>query len=109
MIKTLYIKIIEGKEIKVKNFSQLADPYCQMQMVGDRSFLETKVIKGTLSPFWNENFSFLITNYENDFFKLILKDNNNDIGSIELKINQFEIGKVYKKWLVVEKKELKPD
>lgn len=49
-MKTLYIKIIEGKEIKVKNFSRLADPYCQTQMVGDRSFLETKILKGTLSP-----------------------------------------------------------
>ena len=103
-MKTLYIKIIEGKEIKVKNFSQLADPYCQMQMVGDRSFLETKMIKGTLSPIWNENFNFVITNYDNDSFKLILKDNNNDIGTIELRINQFEVGKVYKKWLAVEKK-----
>ena len=103
-VKTLYIKIIEGKEIRVKNLSGLADPYCQMQMIGDRVFLNTKIIEGTLSPCWDENFSFLITNYETDSFKLILKDNNNEIGLVELKMKQFEIGKCYSKWLEVQNK-----
>jgi len=104
-VKTLYIKIFEGKEIRGKNFNGLADPYCKMQMVGDRRFAQTNIIKGTLSPFWDQNFSFLITNYETDSFRLNLRDNSkfkdDDIGSIELKINQFEIGKVYKKWLPI--------
>ena len=107
-VKSLYIKIIEAKEIKVKNFNALADPYCQMRMIGDRSFLNTETLTGTLSPVWDENFSFLITNYETDSFKLSLKDNSKfkdyEIGSIELRINQFEIGKVYIKWLSVQNK-----
>ena len=46
-----------------------------------------------MSPFLNENFSFLINNYETDTFRLNLKDNSKlkdvDSGFIELKINQF--------------------
>ena len=104
-VKSLYIKIVEGKEIRGKDFNGLADPYCQMQIIGDRRFVQTNIINGNLSPFWNENFSFLITNYETDTFRLNLKDNSKlkdvDIGFIELKINQFEIGKVYNKWLQI--------
>ena len=38
-VKSLYIKIVEGKEIREKDFNGLADPYCQMQIIGDRRFV----------------------------------------------------------------------
>ena len=91
------------------NLNGFSDPYCQMSIVGDRIFLTTSVKKETLSPYWDENFSLIITNYENDIFSLILRNKNSitsdeDIGSVNLEINKFQISKVYKKWVEVQKK-----
>lgn len=61
-----------------------------MQIIGDRTFQRTSIKYETLSPYWDESFHFIITNYENDIFSLILRDkdkiSDDDIGFIELKI-----------------------
>ena len=56
--KTLYIKVIEGKEIKTSNISGLANLYCQMSIIGDIEYSTTSIKYETLSPTWNETFSF---------------------------------------------------
>ena len=79
-----------------------------MSISGDRIFLPIIVIKETLSPYWDENFSFIIDNYEKDIFLLSLKNkikSDEEIGSINLQINNFQISKVYKKWVEIQKKE----
>jgi Ca2+-dependent lipid-binding protein len=85
-----------------------SDPYCQMQIIGDRTFSRTSIKYETLSPYWDETFHFLITNYETDIFNLDLRDkdkfSDDDIGSINLQIKQFELGKVYNKWIEVQHK-----
>ena len=105
---TFHIKVIEAKEVKSMDLNGFSDPYCQMQIIGDRTFQRTSIKYETLSPYWDESFHFIITNYENDIFSLILRDkdkiSDDDIGFIELKIDHFEIGKVYKKWLEVQHK-----
>ena len=106
--KTFNIKIIEAKEVKSMDLNGFSDPFCQMQIIGDRTFSKTSVKNKTLSPYWDESFSFIITNYDTDIFKLNLmsKDTISDtnIGSINLQINQYEVGKVYKKWVEVQHK-----
>ena len=106
--KTLNIKIIEAKDVKAMNLKGLADPYCVLSIVGDRTFLTTAIKYGTLSPLWNETFYLLIGNYETDVFKLELKDKNklidSVIGSASLELNKFEVGKIYKKWIEVKYK-----
>ena len=107
--RTLNIKILEAKEIKAMNINGFSDPFCQMYILGDRIYLNTTVKKETLSPFWDENFSFLITDYSKDIFVLSLKNSNKlksdeEIGVANLEINKFEISKVYKKWIEVQKK-----
>ena len=107
--RILNIKIIEAKEIKAMNMNGFSDPYCQMSLLGDRTFLTTSERKETLSPYWDENFSFLIGNYDKDIFVLSLRNKNmikadDDIGTVELQINKFQISKVYKKWVEISKK-----
>ena len=105
---TFHIHVYEAKDVKSMDLNGFSDPYCQMQIIGDRTFSKTSIKYETLSPFWDEEFHFLITNYETDIFKLDLRDkdkfSDDDIGSINLQINQFEIGKVYKKWIEVQYK-----
>ena len=105
----LNVKIIEAKDIKAMNINGFSDPYCQMFLFGDRTFSSTSVRKETLSPYWDEKFSFLIANYEKDIFVLSLKNKNliksdEDIGTANLQINKFQISKVYKKWIEIQKK-----
>ena len=59
-VKTLNIKVLEGKDIQTSNISALADLYCQMYIVGDIEYSKTNIKYQTLSPIWNETFSFLI-------------------------------------------------
>ena len=106
--KSFHIQVIEAKEVKSKDLNGFADPFCQMQIIGDRTFSKTSIKNQTLSPYWDETFHFIITNYETDIFKLDLMDKDkfsqNMIGSINFQINQFELGKVYKKWVEVQNK-----
>ena len=105
---TFHINVIEAKEVKSMDLNGFSDPYCQMQIIGDRTYQRTDIKYETLSPYWDQTFKFLITNYETDIFNLLLRDkdkiSDDDIGFINLQINQFEIGKVYKKWVEVQHK-----
>ena len=105
----LVVKVIEAKEIKAMNINGFSDPYCQMSILGDRTSSFTQVIRETLSPYWDKNYSFLLNNYEKDIFVLTMKNKNKvksdeEIGSINLEVKQFEISKVYKKWFEIQKK-----
>ena len=95
---TFHINVIEAKEVKSMDLNGFSDPYCQMQIIGDRTYQRTDIKYETLSPYWDQTFKFLITNYETDIFNLLLRDkdkiSDDDIGFINLQINQFEIGKV---------------
>ena len=42
--KTLNVQIIEGKEIKAMDLNGFSDPYCQMGIIGDRTFSNTSII-----------------------------------------------------------------
>ena len=107
--KILNIRIIEAKDVKAMDFNGFSDPYCILSIFGDRTFLTTNIKYETLSPYWNETFQLLITNYETDVFKLELKDKDkfkdDEIGSANLELNKFEVGKIYKKWMKLDKKE----
>ena len=85
-----------------------SDPYCKMQIIGDRTFTNSSIKYETLSPYWDEKFKFILTNYETDIFKLDLmdKDKISDdlIGSVNLQVNQYKIDKVYRKWIKVQNK-----
>ena len=104
--KTLYIKIIEAKEVKSCDLNGLSDPYCKMQIIGDRVFSKTTIKYETLSPYWDESFTFLITDYENAIFKLELMDkdkfSDDFIGITKLELKKFKIGQIYKQWLEVQ-------
>ena len=109
--KSFNIKIIEAKDLKSMDLTGFVNPFCQMQIIGDRTFSKTSIKYQTLSPYWDESFNFIITHYEMDIFKIDLMDKGKftkeNIGTINLKINQYEIGKVYKKWIEVKNKNKK--
>ena len=90
--KILNIRIIEAKDIKAMNLNGFSDPYCQILFKGDRTSITTSVKKETLSPYWDEFFSLLITNYETDILRIGLLNKNKikadeEIGYHELEIN----------------------
>ena len=103
-----HIHIIEAKDVKSMDLNGFSDPYCKMQIIGDRTFTNSSIKYETLSPYWDEKFKFILTNYETDIFKLDLmdKDKISDdlIGSVNLQVNQYKIDKVYRQWIEVQNK-----
>ena len=104
--KTLNIKVFEAKGIQTSNVSGLADLYCLLYIPGDIIYSQTKVKTATLSPSWNETFSFLIANYQTDILKFELKEKGKDknLGELNLELKNFEDDKIYRRWLKMENK-----
>ncbi|XP_028662967.1 ras GTPase-activating protein 4 [Erpetoichthys calabaricus] len=52
---TLFIRIVEGKNLPVKDISGSSDPYCIVR-IDSEAIIRTATIWKTLSPFWGEEY-----------------------------------------------------
>ncbi|XP_072569855.1 ras GTPase-activating protein 4 isoform X1 [Paramormyrops kingsleyae] len=53
---TLFIRIVEGKNLPVKDISGSSDPYCIVR-IDSEAIIRTATIWKTLSPFWGEEYN----------------------------------------------------
>lgn len=53
---TLFIRIVEGKNLPVKDITGSSDPYCVVR-IDNEAIIRTATIWKTLSPFWGEEYN----------------------------------------------------
>ncbi|XP_052447824.1 ras GTPase-activating protein 4 isoform X1 [Carassius gibelio] len=53
---TLFIRIVEGKNLPIKDISGSSDPYCIVK-IDNEAIIRTATIWKTLSPFWGEEYT----------------------------------------------------
>jgi hypothetical protein len=101
----LHVRVIEARDLPSMDPSGLADPYCRMYLNDNKKELaKTRTIKETLTPVWNESFSFKvrdtlpgttlhITLYDEDLL------DSSKISQLDFPYQQLPIGKVIDQWL----------
>uniref|UniRef100_A0A8C5WF33 RAS p21 protein activator 4 n=2 Tax=Leptobrachium leishanense TaxID=445787 RepID=A0A8C5WF33_9ANUR len=52
---SLYIRIVEGKNLPAKDITGSSDPYCIVK-INDETIIRTATVWKTLSPFWGEEY-----------------------------------------------------
>ena len=67
----LTVHIIEAQNLKPMDLSGTSDPYVELTCEGQK--IETKVVKDSLNPFWDEKFTFAISQ-GNDDLKITVWD-----------------------------------
>jgi Ca2+-dependent lipid-binding protein len=92
-----HIRIISGEDLPKTDTIGKTDPYVVLSSEAGETF-QTTVKDNTLTPRWNEEFSFNITNPQNFTIKLLLRDkdlsSDDDISSAEIQTAIFPYGKV---------------
>jgi hypothetical protein len=101
----LHIRVLEAKELPSMDPNGLADPYCRMYMNDKKKeIVKTRTIEKTLTPVWNESFTFLvrdtlpgttlhITLYDQDLLDA------SKISQLDFPYQQLPPGKVVDQWL----------
>eukprot|EP01098_Paradermamoeba_levis_P015334 TRINITY_DN7726_c0_g1_i1.p1 TRINITY_DN7726_c0_g1~~TRINITY_DN7726_c0_g1_i1.p1 ORF type:complete len:550 (+),score=128.35 TRINITY_DN7726_c0_g1_i1:78-1727(+) len=98
---SLYIKVIEAKDLAFKNPSGNSDPFVKIT-VGDEK-QKTKVIKRNLNPVWNQDFDFIIK--DPCLLRAVLSVHDRDrfgtvfMGQAELVLFHLEPYRLYEFWL----------
>lgn len=106
----LHIKVVEAKDIPKMDIIGTADPFINLSYSKAQGTYETKVIKNTYNPVWNEEFHIAILDkVEGDIhFSLIDFDSakkNDLISSRDFPVKSFKIGKVVDDWYEFHKAE----
>jgi Ca2+-dependent lipid-binding protein len=70
---TLTVRVVEARDLIAKNANGLSDPYVILQTEGQK--METQYMENTISPVWNETFTFNIRSGQ-DPLKIVLMDKN---------------------------------
>jgi hypothetical protein len=101
----LHVQIIEAVDVPAMDPDGLSDPFVRMYMNDKKKeIVKTKVIEDTLSPVWNESFSFSIRNslpgttlhislYDEDVIR------SDKISDIDFPFQQLPPGKLVDQWL----------
>jgi len=71
----LNIRFIEAKDIAKMDTFGKTDAYCQFGLNGKVNY-KTKIIKNSMTPKWNEDFTLPITNAITDSLHLVMKDHD---------------------------------
>ena len=97
----LNIRIIEAKDIAKMDTFGKTDAYCQFGL-NNKITYKTKIIDNCMTPKWNEEFSFPVSNPVSDSFHLIMKDHDiamhDLIAVLDISLSSLPIGVVVDHW-----------
>lgn len=99
----LHIRIIEATGLPKMDLFGKCDPYVVLQYNNDRVISQTKVIKKTYKPVWNEDFHFPVVSQMDDSIKFFLKDedkgkSDDPISRLIIELKTLTLNQVTDKW-----------
>ncbi|KAM5181749.1 ras GTPase-activating protein 4-like [Mantella aurantiaca] len=100
---SLFIRIVEGKNLPAKDITGSSDPYCIVK-IDDETIIRTATVWKTLSPFWGEEYKVhLPPNFHSVSFYVMDEDalsRDDVIGKVCLTRNTLaEYPKGYNRWM----------
>lgn len=99
---SLNITVVEARNIAGVDKGGTSDPYVTLKSNFNKQTFKTKAISKTLTPKWNQNFSFFTSRAEGEVIlriydkDLIFKDEL--LGEVTLRLSDFADGKEHDKW-----------
>lgn len=99
----LHVRVIEAKELPKMDTFGKCDCFAILQLNTSRNIQKTRVIPGTYTPVWNEDFHFPLEDITIDTLTVFLKDDDkgssdDPISLIKIPVSQFPAGDVVDKW-----------
>lgn len=86
----LSVHVIEARNLQAMDLNGLSDPYVRLQL--GRQRLKSKVIKKSLSPFWDEEFSFWVGDLGEELTVSVLDEdkyfNDDFMGQVKVPLSQ---------------------
>lgn len=68
----LIVQVIEARDLLAMDSNGLSDPYVKLQLGKQRA--KTKVVKKSLNPIWDEEFSFRVGDLKEELFVSVLDE-----------------------------------
>ncbi|KAK8837839.1 Synaptotagmin-2 [Tritrichomonas musculus] len=99
----LHIKVIEARNVPAADLNGKSDPYVSLSTEKTKSpYQKTKVLKKTLSPKWDEEFTIKV-NFVSDILSVVLYDHDtlsadDKLGLMDIRIHDLNIGLVEDRW-----------
>ena len=100
------VTIVEAEKITSVGNEDLVDPYCTVQVTGHQRRAKTRVMRGTASPVWNQEFVFHVAHTTGESLTLLLKDREGDsdtnevLGKVVIPLS--EVGAKKEDWWKIE-------
>jgi len=105
----LIIRVIEARGVKAADFGGTSDPFAELRIKNESHVLQTRVIKKTLNPMWNEEFILYPSNPDKDILCIKVYDfdsvgNNDLLGEIEIPVVALENRPPQEQWHQLQEK-----
>jgi len=101
----LYCTLIEGRNLAAMDGGVSSDPYCQVKASFNKQAFKTKVVKKTLNPKWDQQFSFYVSAPTgNILIKVWDKDTlfDDKLGELTIPVEQLKNGEALDQWFTLE-------
>ena len=81
----LFVHVIEARCLPAMDLNGLSDPYVRLQFGKHRS--KTKVVKKSVNPYWDEEFSFRVGNLTEKLTVSVL-DDGHSLGKVKIPLSK---------------------
>lgn len=96
----LNLRVVEAKDIDKMDTIGKTDAYCEITFSGSQ-MKKTEVKKNTLTPVWNETFSFPVLDM-NGKLDILMKDKDvlkdDKMANLQISLNALKLGDVVDQW-----------
>jgi len=101
---TLHLRIVEARDIPKMDTIGKTDAYCIIS-ISEKNPQKTRVENNTMTPRWNEDFHFDVTNPQSDEIHLLMRDKDvikdDDIGTWGMPLRYVPFNQVCDQWVTL--------
>jgi len=102
-MSVLKVILLEAENVPKMDVGGWADPFCFLQMAGQKEIMRSKTINNTKHPIWDERFQFRVANKQHDVLHILMKDHDSlsaddEISKLEIPLAPLNIGQPVLHW-----------